>query len=457
MFPQLILDYSGYDVPDMVQKLPRSILSYFEYNVPELVKGLGINFPELVHLALVHFAITSSVMALTYVAIIVFFRYATNERYSIDELMQILVSFMIPMGILLSERQEQVKFTPEDNLFDILKVLTNIVVMRWSFIVQIRGPRHESFVPFIENLSDKICIVTGGNSGIGLEVVKDMVFNKKCKRVIIASRDLKKCELVKFEMESASSSKTKTIIQCEELNLESFDSIRKFANKMLTELPHLDILVNNAASMIYQRQESKDGNEAMLQSNFLGTILLTLLLLPKLKQSPSARIVNVSSSTCRIFPDGKVLWENIQGDQSYFILTQYAHTKFLLNAMTRILARKLEMERIKNVTINGCHPGTVITNVTRYMPLWAQIGHHSLVYVNKSAKFGAQTILYLSFSKECEDKNGLFFEHCQVNVVPTISPQDEQRLIEFTEERLGLNIDQVIASLVSSKVLNGKQ
>lgn len=80
------------------------------------------------------------------------------------------------------------------------------------------------------------------------------------------------------------------------LNLNSFKSVRECAKQLINSEPNIHILINNAGVMLCPYEKTEDGNECQLQTNHLGHFLLTLLLLPKMRNStPGCRIVNLSS------------------------------------------------------------------------------------------------------------------------------------------------------------------
>src|SRR5581483_333344 len=93
------------------------------------------------------------------------------------------------------------------------------------------------------------------------------------------------------------------------LDLSSLESVREFVEEINKDgITHIDYLINNAAIIVYERSETKDGFELLFGTNHLGHFLLTLLLLDKLKESPSARIINVSSGGHR---KGKINFDDL--------------------------------------------------------------------------------------------------------------------------------------------------
>ena len=130
----------------------------------------------------------------------------------------------------------------------------------------------------------KTAVVTGGNSGIGFETARELA--RRGWRVIITGRDAAKLRAaarrsgLRRTFRSRISPRSPT---CARLALRS------------NQEPRIDVLVNNVGVALSRQQQSRDGNDMMLQVNHLASFLLTSLLLDKLKASAPARIVNVSS------------------------------------------------------------------------------------------------------------------------------------------------------------------
>jgi retinol dehydrogenase-12 len=111
--------------------------------------------------------------------------------------------------------------------------------------------------------------------------------------VILACRNVEKGAQAKAELQREFG--TDESITVEQLDLASFASIRSFAARISEKFDHVDALMNNAGIMFAPRCTTEDGFDLTWQTNFLGPFLLTSLLLPLLRKSPNARIVNVSS------------------------------------------------------------------------------------------------------------------------------------------------------------------
>jgi len=205
-------------------------------------------------------------------------------------------------------------------------------------------------------LDGKTVIITGGNSGIGLETAVDLA--KRNARVIVACRSVEKGEKAAVDVRKRSGNDNVVFAQ---LDLASLDSIRQFAAKILEEEPQIDILINNAGVMIIPKHRlTKDGFEMHFGTNHLGHFLLTNLLLDRIKEAPSARIVNVSSIGHMY---GSIDFQNLNSERSYSRTTSYANSKLANILFTHSLAKHL---RGTNVTANALHPGAVGTGIQQH-------------------------------------------------------------------------------------------
>ena len=158
-------------------------------------------------------------------------------------------------------------------------------------------------------LDGKTVIITGANTGIGLETAVDLA--KRNARVILACRSVERGETAAVEVRKRSGNDNVVFVQ---LDLASLDSVRKFATKILEEEPRIDILINNVGILSPSFTKTADGIEATFAVNHLGHFLLTNLLLDRIKEAPSARIVNVSSMGHSM---GKIDFNNLNSERSY--------------------------------------------------------------------------------------------------------------------------------------------
>ncbi len=221
--------------------------------------------------------------------------------------------------------------------------------------------KHENWTKAnIPDLTGKVFIVTGGNSGLGYESVK--AFAEKGAEVILASRSVKKGESAKSDiLKGAPGGKIEVI----PLDLMDFASIKTFAETFKKKYNRLDVLLNNAGIMTTPYFLTKDGLEAQNGTNHFGHFALTGLLLEVLKNTPESRVVNVSSMAHK---QGKMDFENFLfvGSKGYSPIKSYGRSKLSNLLFTYELQRKFEQHNISAIAV-AAHPGVSHTNLGRYI------------------------------------------------------------------------------------------
>ena len=205
-------------------------------------------------------------------------------------------------------------------------------------------------------LDGKTVIITGANTGIGKETAIDLA--RRGARVILACRSVERGEKAAVEVRERSGNENAVFRQ---LDLSSLASVRQFSAKILEEEPRIDILINNAGVMMCPYSKTADGFEMQFGTNHLGHFLLTNLLLDRIKEAPSGRIINVSSLAYRF---GKINFDDLNSQQSYSETGAYSQSKLANILFTRSLAKRLEGT---NVTANCLHPGAVATELQRHV------------------------------------------------------------------------------------------
>jgi NAD(P)-dependent dehydrogenase (short-subunit alcohol dehydrogenase family) len=132
------------------------------------------------------------------------------------------------------------------------------------------------------DLTGKVAIVTGGNTGIGLETVKTL--SKAGATVIIPARDVEKAQKNLQGIPN---------VEIEQMDLIDRASIDAFADKFLASGRPLHILINNAGIMFVPLRRDSEGIESQLATNYLAPFRLTARLWPALKKANGARVVNI--------------------------------------------------------------------------------------------------------------------------------------------------------------------
>ena len=206
----------------------------------------------------------------------------------------------------------------------------------------------------IPDLTGKVVVVTGANSGLGLESTK--TFAAKGATVVMACRNMNKAEMAKAEVLSETPNAKLDLMQ---LDNASLDSVRAFADAFKEKYNRLDILLNNAGVMAIPRTETADGFEMQLGVNHLGHFALTGLLLDVITSTPGARIHNTSSSAAF---GGQINFDDLMGEASYSRWGAYGQSKLANAVFATELNRRLQ-ENGYDTIANSSHPGLVMGNL----------------------------------------------------------------------------------------------
>ena len=211
----------------------------------------------------------------------------------------------------------------------------------------------------IPDLSGKIIIITGANSGIGYESARE--FARKGAEVIVASRNPEKAEraIVRIR-EDLPAAKLKFI----ELDLANLASIRKFTEEFKLDYTRLDILLNNAGIMLVPFGKTVDGFERTVGTNHLGHFALTGLLLDVLSATPGARVVNVASNAHYA---GEMDFNNLLFENGgYAPMKAYGRSKLANLLFTYELQRRFQSSG-QDVVALAAHPGISATELANHL------------------------------------------------------------------------------------------
>jgi NAD(P)-dependent dehydrogenase (short-subunit alcohol dehydrogenase family) len=167
------------------------------------------------------------------------------------------------------------------------------------------------------DLAGKVVLITGGTDGLGRGVAT--VLAQRGARLLVHGRDRARGEAVVAQVQEAGSPKAQLYLA----DFAALADIERMADAILAGEPRLDVLVNNAGIIQDRRQESADGHELTFQVNYLAEFLLTHRLLPLLKRSAPARVVNVASAgQAPIDFDNVMLERRWDGWQAYLLPIQ---------------------------------------------------------------------------------------------------------------------------------------
>ncbi|GAF41274.1 carbonyl reductase [Agrilactobacillus composti DSM 18527 = JCM 14202] len=197
-----------------------------------------------------------------------------------------------------------------------------------------------------------ITLITGANRGMGLEIAEELA--QKGQQVILGSRDLQKGQAAQKQLAAANIS-----VDVLQLDVTDPTSVRQAAAAITNKYGYLSILINNAGAVFDAQKKPSEILQSALRAdfdlNYFGLIDVTQQLLPLLKKTPQAKIINISSMmgsiTNALNPKSEVYRASAVGYQS---------SKAALNMYTVQLAKELQQAGLP-ITVNAIDPGMVAT------------------------------------------------------------------------------------------------
>lgn len=212
----------------------------------------------------------------------------------------------------------------------------------------------------IPDLTGKVIIVTGGNSGIGYDAAKE--FARKGAQTILACRSMDKAKAALNQIQAEIPDAPVAIMQ---LDLARLASVHQFADEFKVKYDRLDVLVNNAGIMMVPYGTTEDGFEQQMGTNHLGHFALTGLLIDLLLSTPNSRVVNVSSNGHR---SGVMDFDNLlfADGQDYSPMKAYGRSKLANILFTYELQRRYEAAGATAIAV-AAHPGASSTNLGNHL------------------------------------------------------------------------------------------
>ncbi len=298
------------------------------------------------------------------------------------------------------------------------------------------------------DLTGKIAIVTGGNTGIGLETTKTLVAAGAT--VIVLARDTEKAKknlegMVKVELEK--------------MDLMNPDSIDSFAEKFLASGRPLHLLINNAGIMWVPIRRDNRGFESQLVTNYLAQFQLTARLWSALKKAEGARVINVSSQGHQFAPfnfeDPNFL------NREYETLQAYGQSKTASNLFALELDNRAKAHKVRAYSL---HPGSINgTELAREasLELFQQMGFFDaegnilpeIVASLKTIPQGAATTVWCVSSPLLDDIGGVYCEDADIaELAPdtsmaggvklySLDEANAKQLWKLTEEMTGITFN----------------
>lgn len=295
----------------------------------------------------------------------------------------------------------------------------------------------------IPDQTGKTFLVTGANSGLGYVTTRELA--RKGAHVVMAVRNREKgnraLQTLRGELSAPS-------LELRQVDLADLDSVKRFAESVLSDGLSVDVLVNNAGIMMPPRSLSPQGHESQFAANHLGHFALTGLLLGTLQKGREARVVTVSSGLHR---RGSIHFDDLTGARSYSPMAFYAQSKFANVLFGLELDRRLRTvsSPIRSVL---AHPGYSATNLqstgpTGLLAFGMRISNRLMA---QHVDMGALDQLYAAVAPEA--KSGQFIGPdgkgeqkgypTVVQPIPSATaPETARRLWDLSEELTGVRYD----------------
>ena len=211
----------------------------------------------------------------------------------------------------------------------------------------------------IPDLSGRNILITGANSGLGLETAR--LLAGRGAKVIMACRSRAKGEAAMGDIHGDHPGADLALM---ELDLADLDSVRDFAARFREDFNRLDVLVNNAGLMAPPLQRTRQGFEMQFGTNHLGHFALTGELLEPLQAVEAPRVVSVSSVGHRM---GDMDFNNLNAEKRYWRWLFYGRSK-LANLMFALELHRRAQRAGLGIESVAVHPGFTATELQRFVP-----------------------------------------------------------------------------------------
>ena len=246
----------------------------------------------------------------------------------------------------------------------------------------------------------RVCLLTGATLGIGRAAAEALA--PMGMELVLVARDPARLEALAADLQQRAPGAKVGVLAGD---LSRVSEVRRIAREFRATHDRLHVLLNNAGALFARRELTPDGLERTLALNHLAYFVLTEELLPLLKSSAPARIVNVSSDAHLRM---RIDFEDLMSARGrYRPFSVYGRTKLMNILFTRELARRLEGT---GVTVNVMHPGFVSTGFGHNNPgLLGTLVKWGQALFARTPEHGARTLVYLATSPEVEGVTGKYF------------------------------------------------
>jgi NAD(P)-dependent dehydrogenase (short-subunit alcohol dehydrogenase family) len=266
-------------------------------------------------------------------------------------------------------------------------------------------------------------LVTGATDGLGRALARELAGLGAT--VLLHGRVKARLEEARREIGQATGSDR---LRAYRADLSSLEEVRRLAREVTGDQERLDVLVNNAGiAGEGPRELSADGHELRFAVNYLAPFLLTHLLLPLLRRSAPARVVNVSS-----VGQVPIDFDDVMLERRYDGLRAYRQSKLAQVLFTFELAERLRADGEQGVTVNALHPATLMDT---------KMAIDTFGYAMSTVQDGVEATLRLAVAPELEGVSGRYFDRLrEARANPqAYDPAARRRLWDLSAALTGLD------------------
>ena len=280
-----------------------------------------------------------------------------------------------------------------------------------------------------QDLSGKVYVVTGANSGIGFEASRN--FAARGARVVLICRSKEKGDAALANIEQETGNDQGRLYVAD---ISSLEEVSALADRLLEDFLKIDVLCNNAGSANGRRTETREGFETTFVTNHLSGFLLTKKLMPALERASTSGLARVVFTSSYGHENSPLDFDDLGLNNGYKTLTAYGRSK-LMNLLT---ARELQ-RRVgnHNIVSSSFHPGAVRTPIWRKGGLLARTIGVVIYPFMVSVEKGADTFIWLASSDDSASVNAdgnYFYKRRKVKIAAHATDADAERLWDVSEE-----------------------
>ncbi len=272
------------------------------------------------------------------------------------------------------------------------------------------------------NTDQKIALITGGTSGVGLSLVNELAKNNYHVYFIGTSQEKG------TEIESAihTANNTCTFIQ---LDLSSLAATKSFAQSFIHKIPHLDILANVAGVMLPKKTMTNEGIEKTFAIGYLSAYILIRELTPLLIKAPHSRILNVGGSPRHILKQQNTIDDIQKSSEKHNGIKAAIHAVHLKTVLTQLIAQRLKES---TTDVNTFHPGIVKSSLGRNAPFPLNLLFNiASLAMPRTSKCG----IYAALSEDIQGVTGSLLVN-KKHTVLTFDEEYSEKVLNQTHELL---------------------